>query len=264
MASSWDTLCGGSRANVCLTPSSLAVLLIGALATGCALDDRTLGEADSGHLDTGDGGAGDTGGGPATSGTHQPEPIDLPICSYSDGAVAPGCETLAANAGFSKDTAGWEQEPYSIKLEWDAGDAGGSSSSGSIVVTNSMDNTIDGLAPGAGMQCLDAEPLATYAMAGDVFVPEGQGAGLIGDGPYVGQAALSILFWRGRGCKDTQPTLGRVQTNVIEEAGAWKHVQGSGVAPEGIGSMSIRLLTIKSFKEAKFQAKFDNVLLQKR
>jgi hypothetical protein len=263
MASLWDILRCGGQAQVHLAQASCA-LLVGVIATGCALDDRALSESDPSHLGVSEGGAGDAGSSSGPAVVHQPEPIKLPVCSYSEGAVAPGCETLAANAGFSKDTDGWQQEPYSIKLEWNAGDAGGSSSSGSILVTNSMDNTIDGLAPGGGMQCLDAEPGATYAMAGDVFIPKGQGAGLIGDGPYTGQAGLSILFWRGKDCQDTQPTLGRLQSDLVEAAGVWTHVQGSGLAPEGIGSMSIRVLTIKSFKEAKFQAQFDNVLLQKR
>ncbi len=267
MASLWDTLRSEGQAHACLAQAACCVLLGCGVATGCGLDDRTLNGVDSARLPGyGDGGAGDTISTAGASGTHAPAPIDLPVCSYSDAKVAPGCETLAANAGFSKDTDSWQQEPYSIKIEWDAGDAGGTSTSGSILVTNSLNNQyVNGLAPGGGTQCLSVVPNATYAMAGDVFIPEGQGAGLSGDGPYVGQAGLSILFWKGEGCQyETMPTLGRLQSNLVDEAGAWKHVEGSGVAPEGIGSMSIRLLTVKSYKEAQFQARFDNVLLQKR
>ena len=266
MASLWDTLQSEGQASICLVQRSCCALFVGVLVTGCGLDTRTLNGADPQHLSGGgDGSAGDSSGTSTPNEMQPPDSVKLPICSYSGGQVTPGCETLAANPGFSRDTDGWQQEPYSIKIAWDAGDAGGNPTSGSIAVTNSMNNQmVDGLAPGGGMQCLGAVPGATYAMAGDVFIPDGQGAGLIGDGPYVGQAGLSILFWQGKDCQDSMPTLGRVQSNLVVDAGAWEHVQGSGTAPEGIGSMSIRVLTIKSYKEASFQARFDNVLLQKK
>jgi hypothetical protein len=212
------------------------------------------------------GGGGDgSGRGPSGPSYNTPDPpeVDVPVCTYSEGEVSSGCESLAENPGFAKDAAGWLEEPYSIKLAWDELDADGTEGSGSLLVTNTMPGYTDGIAPGGGMQCLKATPGATYLMAADVFIPEGQGKSAVeGEGPFEGQAGLSLLFWQGQDCVDSNPTLANAQSNLIKEPGKWQHVEGAAIAPEGIGSLSIRVLTIKSFKELRFQARFDNVLLQ--
>jgi hypothetical protein len=187
----------------------------------------------------------------------------LPVCSYSRDATAPGCDTIVSNAGFSKDARGWQAEPLAITVGWQQADADGSPDSGSISVLNSMHGTVDGIAPGAGMQCLAASAGEIFDMAGDIYVPDGQGDGLPG-GPYVGKAGLSILFWPTENCADNLPSKGNSQTELVQEVGAWTHVQGSAIAPDGTLSMSVRVLTVKPFKEFNFNALFDNVLLQRR
>jgi hypothetical protein len=264
MASLWDTLCYGGHAPVYLQKVAAPCLLTTAvIVAGCALDTRQLVTTDTEHLgSSGAGGDATTG---SSTGTHvrPPDASEVPDCTYSGGTVSPGCETLAKNAGFATDTDGWQQEPYAIELGWEPGDAGGSSASGSILVTNSLySSTNDGINPSGGMQCLEVTPGAAYIMAGDVNIPDGQGDGSMG--PYVGQAGLSIFFWRGEHCEDTTPTLASFQTKLVTDAGKWTHVAGGAVAPDGAGSMSIRLLTIKPFKEYSFKAEFDNVLLQQK
>lgn len=255
-----DTFClGGSPCSHLMNP--VVALLACALLSACSLDTRTL-ETDDRHLN-GNGGDGGGAPGPTYGGNDTPPDVDVPLCSYSKGLVDGACESLAENPGFAKDADGWREEPYAIKLAWDASDASGMDGSGSLLVTNTMPGTTDGIAPGGGMQCLAAVPGAIYLMAADVFVPEGQGQSAVeGEGPYEGQAGLSLLFWQGKNCNDINPTLGNAQTNLVKEPGKWQHVEGVAIAPEGVESLSIRVLTIKSFKELRFSARFDNVLLQ--
>ena len=229
---------------------------------GCALDTRDLQTTASAHA-----GSSNSAGSSSTIGSGSnkpPEPAELPICTYDDGQVQPGCETLAANAGFTKDTDGWEPEAYSIAIKWDSGDASHDPSSGSISVTNSMLGTVEGLAPGGGTQCLPATQGQIYDMAGDVFIPKGQGAGVMNSGPYVGEAGLSVLFWPDENCSDTTPTKANFQTNLVRDTEAWTHVEGGAVAPDGTKAMSVRVLTVKAFKQFSFKALFDNVLLKPR
>jgi hypothetical protein len=259
MALQRDTSCPGGCTHL---TTKLVSLFVCALLSACALDTRTL-ETTPSQMN-GSGGDGD-GGAPPGPTYNAPDPpnVDVPVCSYSEGGVSNDCESLAKNPGFTNDAEGWLEEPYSIKLAWDEADASGNGGSGSLLVINTMPGYTDGIAPGGGMQCLKARPGATYLMAADVFIPEGQGASAIeGEGPFQGQAGLSLLFWKGDDCKDTMPTLANAQSNLIKDPGKWQHVEGVAIAPEGIGSLSIRVLTIKSFKELRFQARFDNVLLQ--
>jgi len=264
MASLWDTLCYRGRTPVHLQKVATPCLLMTTLlVAGCALDTRKLRTTDPENPGSA-GAGGDSTTHPSTGmQALLPDPSEIPVCSYSEGTVVPGCETLAKNAGFAKDTDGWQQEPYAIDIGWTPGDAGGDASSGSMLVTNSLfSENNNGINPGGGMQCLDVTPGAAYVMAGDVYIPDGQGDGKMG--PYVGQAGLSIFFWRGKDCSDTTPTLMNFQTKLVTEVGKWRHVAAGAVAPESAVSMSIRMLTIKPFKEFSFKAEFDNVLLQEK
>jgi len=235
-----------------------AGLTLFALCSGCALDTRAL-ELGSG-AQAGDG----QGGSPSASSggsVKPPDPIALPICTYGSEAK-PGCETVVENAGFSGNIEGWEAEPLAITVGWAQDDANQSVDSGSLSVINSMHSKSDGIAAGAGMQCLKTQAGQVYDMAGDILVPEGQGEGVNGD--YVGQAGFSVMFWPNDDCASDGHSLTNFRTALVDEPGAWRHVQGTALAPDGALSMSMRVLTIKSFKQFTFEARFDNVLLQQR
>lgn len=260
MASSWDgNLQVEERTS--LRAGAIALVGVSCLVGGCALDTRTL-EAAAGSGNS----AGSAGNSSISGGNSKPpEPIELPVCAYGAGASVPaGCETIAENAGFTKDVEGWNPEAYSIKIGWEVSDAAAEPDSGSIAVTNTMFGTVDGLAPGAGTQCIPVTPGAVYDMAGDLYIPDGQGEGMPGGGPYVGEAGLSILFWPNADCSDIEPTQGNFQTDLISRVGTWVHVEGAAVAPDAAKAMSLRVLTVKPFKQFKFQALFDNVLLRQR
>jgi len=240
----------------------VCALTLAACVTGCALDTRKLHEAEMNGAGGGAGGSSNTSSG-SHGGPKAPPPIDLPVCSYSDGVMA-GCESIVPNAGFRHGIEGWQAEPLAISVDWDARDADGSKDSGSISVTNSMDGKTDGLAPGGGMQCLPAAAGDIFDMAGDVYIPDGQSDGAAGAPSYIGEAGLSILFWPTSDCSETSPTKANFQTKLVEDPGSWTHVQGAALAPDSTAAMSVRVLTIKPFKQVIFRALFDNLLLKKR
>jgi len=242
-----------------------AIALVAALS-GCAVDARELEKEGIPQAGSDSGPSAGAAGESSTGGSvgEPPPPEDIPVCSFAGRTVMGGCETLAANPGFDSSTNGWQEEPIAMQVSWSQDDAEQNSSSGSIVVTNALNGATEGVALGAGMQCLPAKAGTTYVMAGDVFIPEHQDEGLMDGGPYVGRAGIGLLFWRGKGCSDTMPTLGGAQTELIDTTGKWVHVDGSAVAPDGIESMSVRVLTAKDFREFRFKAMFDNVLVQAR
>lgn len=237
-----------------------------AICSGCAVDTRTLHAAgDQGGSNAG-GGAGSSSS--SGSSTKPPDAIPLPLCSYS-GDTEPGCETIVMNAGFGEGIDGWRPEPLAIDVSWVQEDASGAQDSGSISVQNHMHGRTGGIAAAGGMQCLRTAPGTVYDMAGDIFIPKAQGDGIDEKGSmvqaaYVGQAGLSLLFWPNDSCSDSTPSTVSFQTDLVDEAGEWSHVQGTAKAPDAAKSMSMRVLTIKSFLQFTFEARFDNVLLQER
>jgi hypothetical protein len=261
MALSWEIL--ESRGRRVTRHRATSVLGAGAVlfvVSACNIDNRTLELAEAGEGGDGSG----SNGGKAGSGSYQPPAmLDLPECDYSKDQVPPDCETIVDNAGFASGIEGWLAEPLAIEVNWEAGDAEGSDQSGSISVINRMHGLSNGVAPGGGMQCVPARPGEVFDIAGDVFIPEGQGEGVTG-GPYSGQAGFSILFWPTDDCSDKEPSIANFQTPLVQNVGLWSRVEGSTVAPEKTGSMSVRVLTVKPFKQFSFKAQFDNVFVQKR
>lgn len=241
----------------------LSVVVLASL--GCAVDDRTL-LADNGTSGSGSGGSAGKAGSAGSTGSNfagVPGSVDLPVCSYSD-EVEPGCETMIANAGFGADTDGWKEEPLDIVIGWDEEDATGSEASGSIAVVNAVLGRADGISASGAAQCLPATPGTIYDMAADVFVPTGQGQGYE-EKTYLGRAGLSILFWPNENCARTEQSLvPSFQTNLVELPDAWSRVEGSAKAPDLAKSMSVRVLTVKDFRQYTFKALFDNILVQER
>jgi hypothetical protein len=173
------------------------------------------------------------------------------------------------NAGFIGGIEPWTAEPLAITARWSKDDADGSDESGSIAVINTMHGSNSGFAPGGAMQCLTASPGEVFGMAADIFIPEEQGDGLPAMGelpgpPFASQAGLGLLFWSTADCSLASATQGSFQTNLVEEAGKWHHVEGSAVAPSSAVAVSVRALTIKPFRQFAFEAHFDNVLLQRK
>jgi hypothetical protein len=260
MARLWATACIERGAAV-----SPLLLACGMSLAACALDVRTLSSGEGGS--SGVGAEGGTMSFGNRSGSGSAPPVDVPVCSYP--TADPGCSSIIDNAGFLDGIEPWRAEPLAIAARWSQDDANGARDSGSITVVNTMHGSNVGIAPGAAMQCLPAAPGEVFGMAADIFIPEGQGDGLeatdkLPGPPFLSQAGLGLLFWPTADCSATAATQGSFQTNLVEEAGVWHHVEGSAVAPLTAGSVSVRTLTVKPFRQFAFEARFDNVLLQRK
>jgi hypothetical protein len=240
-------------ARIAFAASALVVVLV---AAACSVDDRQLTEGDNAGASGTLAGAGSTG---LDAGADADAAIPpLPICDYST-AVDAGCDTLVANPGFATDTAGWDAEMPSVSMTWNPSNATASEDSGSLAVVNALSGTADGFADRGAAQCLPTTPGQAYGFAADVFIPEGQGAGLDG-GAFDASAELTIIFYTKAGCTGYS-TSGGI-SDVSMDAGAWAHREGHAVAPQDAESMSVRLTTLKNFQQFKFEAHFDNVLVK--
>jgi hypothetical protein len=238
------------------------------LTLGCSVDERTL--------SLGAGSTTGTGASPGAAGAaldplqgmdEMPPAPELPICVYSS-EVSPGCETLVKNPGFEKAIVPWKAEDGLLSA-WATDDATASDHSGSIRVLNFLHGEAEGVAPGAAVQCIPAVAGRAYDVAGDLFIPDGQGDGLKkGEGhsenapPYVGNAGFSVFFFRLPGCKEE--SIGNADSPLTDQVGTWVHATGTGIAPEQAKSLAIRLNTLMPFREFKFEARFDNILVRER
>jgi len=267
MRASWDYLVTshGRRLVRCATACTCL------FAYACGVDERTLSTAAGSMTGSGasslDAGAGAGAAPDSGSGGGAAASVALPICVY-EGDVSPECETLVKNAGFASGIVSWTAEAATLS-DWLNSDAAGSDQSGSLRVVNFLHGETDGVAPGASVQCVAARAGRVYAVAGDVFIADGQGAGIEqgkGDGltapPYVGKAGFSLYFFRKSDC--SEDSIGNADSGLIDQVGVWVHTEGSGKAPEQTRSMLVRLNTMMPFREFKFEARFDNILVRER
>ncbi len=235
---------------------SLGVALL-ALSSACSVDDRTLTTAlaDAGTggapalLDSGSAGDAGEGGAPLAP---------LPVCVFGKDPAA-DCYTLVNNPGFATDTTGWDAEMPSVAMTWSAQDAASDPASGSLSVENSLSGAADGIGIRGAAQCLQTAPGNAYGFAGDIFIPDGQGAGIDG-GSYDATAALSIIFYESADC--TGYSGANFTSSIASDLGKWGHYEGRAVAPKNAASMLVRLVTLKNFQEYTFKALFDNVLVK--
>jgi len=198
---------------------------------------------------------------------EMPPAPELPVCDYGS-EVSPGCETLVKNPGFETAIVPWKAED-GLLSDWAKDDAAASAQSGSIRVINFLHGEAEGVAPGAAVQCVAATAGHTYDVAGDVFIRDGQGDGLkAGEAhsmmgpPYKGSAGFSIFFFANARCEPQ--SIGNADSPLTDEVGKWVHATGSGKAPEQTKSLAIRLNTLMPFREFKFEALFDNILVRER
>jgi len=233
-----------------------------ALVLGCSIDERTLTQAAGSNSEPGAGTAGQSAGNGSVNvgaGGTTPEPVDLPVCVY-DGSIEPECRTLVDNAGFETDTTGWTAEDGSYGT-WDAANASGSETTGSIALLNLLHGEAAGVAPGAARQCLPATANTIYDFAGDIFITEGQGEGIKGE-VYEGQAGLSMFFFSKPDCVGA--SVSNVDSELVTDTKEWLHVAGSGISHKTAQSVMVRLNTLKAMRQFAFKASFDNVFVRER
>jgi hypothetical protein len=234
------------------------------LLTGCAVDDRTFVE----ELDVSvvNGGA-TTGGrfsGPASGGQSSTEPPDAGGNGGAAGASAPerACpdldengvedcsETLVSNADFSRGIELWRAEP-DILIREEHADASENVLPASLRVESIRAFDSDALATAGASQCVLASGEGEYAFFAHVFLPEGQESG---------SAGISALFFDSEDCSGVAS--GAFMSKLVTDTEQWLSVGGTSEAPPTALSVSVRLLTVKPFRQPKLEALFDDVLVR--
>ena len=243
-----------------LSYAALTRVVLMLVCASCAVDERTLLTSGAGAASAGNfsGNAGQASeGGAAGEGP-------LPRCNYLGTTVEDGCESLVSNPGFALNVAGWTAENVGVLEGWLGVDANQDEGSGALIVTNSNYSDEDaaklGVATGAARQCVSIGSGRAYAVAADVFIPKDQGKGL--EGNYTSSAALSVFFYSLDGCGGQ--TVGSFTSDAIQVSDEWVHLEGLPKVPKEAQSMAVRLATLKPFRQYKFEAYYDNVLVKER
>jgi hypothetical protein len=152
------------------------------------------------------------------------------------------------NADFDSDVEGWTAEPQGI-IEWDSLDGEGSESSGSIQVHNNNEDIENKSAVGA-TQCGPAVAGKTYELSTKVLIRVTEGSG---------NGHLNVAFYAGSRCEPPLLPKGGLTTLSAFRVGEWENERGSIVAPEGTGSVAIRLVAEKPLRQETLAVVFDDV-----
>jgi hypothetical protein len=245
--------------NAALLP--MLATLSGAIL-GCAVDDRTLLEADAGAGAAGTG-AGDGGGTGGSGGRTEEDATPPPRCVYPADESKTDCQTLVQNGGFHRDSSHWTREYDSVLLTWNDEDAAQNDASGSITVINTLSGNDLGFVVAGARQCLSATTGTLYVVGADVFMTGGEpqylrDASPGGDKP---KAGMSILFYENPDCTGSSNDDSFI-TSLVDAADVWTPIGGSKVAPEKVSSMAVRLIAMKPFRQVSMTVDFDNVLVR--
>jgi hypothetical protein len=229
---------------------------------GCAIDDRTLLEADASAGAAGTG-AGDGGGTGGSGGRTEEDATPPPRCVYPADESKAECQTLVQNGAFHQDSSHWNREYDSVLLTWNDEDAAQNDTSGSITVINTLSGLDLGFVVAGARQCLSATPGTLYVVGADVFITGGEPQYLMDASPGRDnpKAGMSILFYKEPDC------LGRSHddsftTAAVEAEDVWTPIGGSKVAPDEVTSMAVRLIAMKPFRQISMTVDFDNVLVR--
>lgn len=212
----------------------------------------------------GAGGAGGSGGAMAWRDASPPDTMpDSPPpdmmriigeCPDLDGNGTLDCkESLVMNPDFKSNVQGWTAE-VDVTAAFATGDGDGNKQSGSMVVTNSIRSNGEGSSMAGARQCIAAMPGKSYALHGQMFIIGGQGMGA--------QAGVSLQFFAGAGC--TGARTGGYTSTLVDRPNLWQVVQGVAAAPAMAGSVEVRLVVVKSFKQDPIRVLFDNILIKAR
>jgi hypothetical protein len=175
-----------------------------------------------------------------------------PGCPDLDANGVLDCvETILGNAGFDRDTDGWEAEP-DVRGGWEANDARERGDSGSALVRFELVLDSDARGFGGLYQCLAAEVGGRYQMAAQVWIPAEQGEGSSG---------VQVLFMPEPNCGGIPLGSSIAATSAVEE---WHSVNAAFEIPVGVVSLKVRLGSVKPFRDESFAVLIDNVLLRQR
>ncbi len=172
------------------------------------------------------------------------------LCSSVQALEA---RNLLVNPSLDDGIDGWMLDDDDRRLDrgtigWSPADTDGSSSSGSLVVTNTQESNIPYV---VAIQCLPVLPGTTYRLAVEFLIPEGQE-------PAV-QLSANTLFYSNADC--TGFLEGARIPGVHDEEGAWTERSAEDiVAPDGARSVRVGLgVRKKQELPQDVMAHFDNL-----
>lgn len=159
-------------------------------------------------------------------------------------------ETLADNATFDDDAAGWSAE-NNADASWDAIDAGNRPDSGSLLVENTSTADAEGEGMTAASQCVEVTGGDTYDVIGMARVVNEETAG---------KGLLNVWYFSSEDCSGNVRAGFSSATAVSAER--WSQVRIISSAPVNAASMLVRLGVQKPFREASAQVRFDDLLVK--
>jgi hypothetical protein len=159
-------------------------------------------------------------------------------------------QNLVQNSSFNINLAGWTSfgPTGAYSAVWDSLDSGGSSVSGSALLTNSASGT----STSSGLfQCVPVVPNVSYVAAMKVRVP-----GAVASAGYL---ALQVNWFTGTNCSGMiSPT----STQFIPPVDVWTAVRTSPLtAPANAATASVQPYIFKVYAGGTYQARVDDVTL---
>ena len=109
----------------------------------------------------------------------------------------------------------------------------------------------DALVTAGASQCVVISGGSDYALYAQILIPEGQASG---------SGGLSALFFDSEDCSGQAS--GGLMSQLVTEPGQWQVVGVTGEVPGSARSASIRLLTVKPFRQAAVEVLFDDILVR--
>jgi len=216
----------------------------------------TAGKEESG------GSSGASGGGSAGTAGIAGTSGGLPGDAGAPGSVAPGCEdldsdsvpdcdeTLVKNSSFDANVAHWNADD-SVMQDWARDDADAHDSSGSLTLTNTTSEDVNGYTMSGTAQCVPVDETSSYHFVAELYVPEGQGEG---------NGGVNLWFFNLPNCEGS---IVSATTKLEGVTGKWQLVYANPVTPMDAHSVAVRLVAAKPYRNPKFAVSFDNVLFVK-
>jgi hypothetical protein len=229
------------------------------LCDGWAMSQHTLGDVQIGAPPDGGGeGAGTSDAGGADAGAVEAGAEAPPArCPDLDDDGKLDCEqNLLVNAAFDQDLRAWSAEMNTAQA-FVSRDGQGRAGSGAIAVTNAITVEDPGTTMAGSGQCLDARAGARYLIRAQALVEAGQSGSV-----PMRAVGVNLRFWTAPGC--VGDLAGGATTPLAADmpADTWRTIAGQATAPAAARSLTVRLVAVKSFRQAAFRVLFDNVLVR--
>ncbi len=159
-------------------------------------------------------------------------------------------QNLVVNPNFDHDLSSWNPTNAAgiVTTTWSHRDADGSTSSGSLLSTNTASTAFEDSVTAA--QCIDVVPGQKYYLRAKVLIPSGQTS--------TGQALISAVPGTGS-CASPTVVFGGSQGFAVSTVGSWADEGKVITAPAGFGRIIVQLINTKTPAGGSLQMFFDDV-----